>query len=92
MLTLLNLFKTESKGRWILLKFLTSVRGGKFEAMSKRKKKSAIKGSEEEMSDLEVIRQKCEMQKRQIAYDKKYRKQVKAKLGKIKNQFRGEPN
>jgi hypothetical protein len=74
------------------LRFLISVRGDPSEAMSKSKKKKGIKGEEEEMSELEIIRQKCEVQKKQSGYEKRIRKQVKEKLGKIKNQYRGELN
>lgn len=73
------------------MRFLISARGDPSEAMSKPKKKMDIKG-EEEMSELEIIRQKCEAQKRQSGYEKRIRKQVKEKLGKIKNQYRGEFN
>ncbi len=72
------------------MRFLISAKGDLSEAMSKSKKKTDIKGEEEEMSELEIIRQKCEVQKKQSGYEKRIRKQVKEKLGKIKNQYRGE--
>ena len=44
------------------------------------------------MEDLEMINQKCEKQKGKTAYEKKYRKQIKTKLLKIKKLYRGEIN
>lgn len=60
--------------------------------MSKSKKNRDVEEENEEMCELEQIRQKCEMQKKQAAYEKRIRKQVKAKLGKLKNQYRGDIN
>lgn len=47
---------------------------------------------EEPLRVLETIKQKCEKQKGLAGYDKKYRKQVKEKLRKLKKQLRGEKN
>lgn len=44
---------------------------------------------EEAMNELEIINQKCEMQRRHTVYDKKYRKQIKEKLRKLIKQSIG---
>ena len=54
--------------------------------------KKIIERGGERMCELEILRQKCELQKRKTAYAKVIRKQVKEKLMKIKNQYRGESN
>ena len=55
-------------------------------------KKSLKEAFEEDepMEDLEMINQNCEKQKGKTAYEKKYRKQIKTKLLKIKKLYRGE--
>ena len=54
--------------------------------------KNIFKKEGESMCELEIVRQKCEVQKRKTAYAKVIRKQIKEKLVKIKNQYRGESN
>ena len=46
--------------------------------------------SEEKMSELDVINQKCEIQKRHTSYDKKYRKLIKIKLRTLTKKSIGE--